>query len=569
MRETISRAPSLRVDPHAAVSAGYVRFPPLIPVVKNARLEEAFACTRRDLANPGSVTDKQPPQTSPPMKQAAAKEASTADSSRRTEPASGPRGIALAPPDCGIDLVDRLSASDRPIQLRSPRARQQKNLLGLSNSRAALAPEPNNTGLPDGLKSGVESLSGMSLDHVEVHYNSYRPAQLDALAYAQGGEIHVAPGQERHLPHEAWHVVQQAQGRVQPTMQLRDGLPVNDEKGLEREADVMGEKALQMRLKPTMQMRDGVSVYGRPKAGVRFSDAPKSGMDQSRVASLTLNRIATVQRRVGRADGVAAMNADQVEKWLKSQGQWDSISGKVAGVIDEMMRSDHQWTYGGFFSYLLVQDAKALVDVHYRQGVIHGDLKGVDNQADFHVDPGDGRRLRADMLTVARDVSERMTAANVIHGAPKGRVYLRPQGAAIIKIVSQMLGEALGDKRLIEQAHQAIQWRKFKEAALDKVPFYTRPKLSKEVLDKSVVPEHSAYMKSLVGVSGVDIKPLLGGARSMEEFTQNMLEESEMGRARLGKYLETVESATAPVSMDIFISQDRLSAVISLLQKQG
>ena len=30
----------------------------------------------------------------------------------------------------------------------------------------------------------------------------------DALAYAQGSDIHLAPGQEQHLPHEAWHVVQ-------------------------------------------------------------------------------------------------------------------------------------------------------------------------------------------------------------------------------------------------------------------------------------------------------------------------------------------------------------------------
>jgi hypothetical protein len=27
------------------------------------------------------------------------------------------------------------------------------------------------------------------------------------------------PGQEQHLPHEAWHVVQQKQGRVKPTGQ--------------------------------------------------------------------------------------------------------------------------------------------------------------------------------------------------------------------------------------------------------------------------------------------------------------------------------------------------------------
>jgi hypothetical protein len=103
----------------------------------------------------------------------------------------------------------------------------------------------NRTGLPDNLKSGVESLSGISLDNVAVHYNSSKPAQLNAHAYAQGTDIHVAPGQEQHLPHEAWHVAQQAQGRVQPTMQLKDSVPVNDDEGLEREADVMGAKALQ------------------------------------------------------------------------------------------------------------------------------------------------------------------------------------------------------------------------------------------------------------------------------------------------------------------------------------
>ena len=103
--------------------------------------------------------------------------------------------------------------------------------------------KPNNTGLPDNLKSGIESLSGLSMDSVRVHYNSSQPAQLNALAYAQGTDIHVAPGQEQHLPHEAWHVVQQAQGRVQPTMQMK-GAAINDDRGLEHEADVMGAKAL-------------------------------------------------------------------------------------------------------------------------------------------------------------------------------------------------------------------------------------------------------------------------------------------------------------------------------------
>lgn len=101
----------------------------------------------------------------------------------------------------------------------------------------------NNTGLPDKLKAGIENLSGYSMDDVKVHYNSPKPAQLHAHAYAQGTNIHLSSGQEKHLPHEAWHVVQQKQGRVKATMQMKEALTINDNPGLEHEADVMGAKA--------------------------------------------------------------------------------------------------------------------------------------------------------------------------------------------------------------------------------------------------------------------------------------------------------------------------------------
>lgn len=100
----------------------------------------------------------------------------------------------------------------------------------------------NETGMPDNLKAGIEDLSGFSMDDVRVHYNSDKPATVQALAYTQGTDIHVAPGQEQHLPHEAWHVAQQMAGRVEPTTEV-GGLPVNDNVDLEHEADVMGAKA--------------------------------------------------------------------------------------------------------------------------------------------------------------------------------------------------------------------------------------------------------------------------------------------------------------------------------------
>ena len=143
-------------------------------------------------------------------------------------------------------------STTNPLQLKLP----ANNPLQLQAEETTNSkPQQNNNGLPENLKAGVEALSGYSMDDVKVHYNSDKPHQLQALAYAQGTDIHVGPGQEKHLPHEAWHVVQQKQGRVQPTMQMKQGIAVNDDKGLEYESDVMGEKALTAVKNNTLQFK--------------------------------------------------------------------------------------------------------------------------------------------------------------------------------------------------------------------------------------------------------------------------------------------------------------------------
>ena len=96
------------------------------------------------------------------------------------------------------------------------------------------------------------------MDDVRVHYNSSKPATVQALAYTQGTDIHVAPGQEKHLPHEAWHVAQQMAGRVSPTTNI-NGMPVNDNAALEQEADVMGAKAVSQR-KAVSDSRDEIRM---------------------------------------------------------------------------------------------------------------------------------------------------------------------------------------------------------------------------------------------------------------------------------------------------------------------
>lgn len=154
-------------------------------------------------------------------------------------------------------LQDIVNNSPQVSQLRAFQAmannsfqvKRMAQLQAVANNNSAQQQQPiqrkeNNTGLPDALKSGMESISGLSLSDVKVHRNSEKPAQLQAYAYAQGSNIHLGPGQEKHLPHELGHVVQQKQGRVKPTMQLKGKFNINDDPGLEKDADFMGNKAL-------------------------------------------------------------------------------------------------------------------------------------------------------------------------------------------------------------------------------------------------------------------------------------------------------------------------------------
>lgn len=185
------------------------------------------------------------------------------------------------------------------LQDNRPRAVAKKNQINALTNKP-VQKKVNNTGLPGQLKMGIENLSGHSMDDVKVHYNSAKPAQLNAHAYAQGTEIHVAAGQEKYLPHEAWHIVQQKQGRVKPTMQMKGKVNVNDDKTLENEADIMGGKALTSKI-PLMHITSKLnrpnnifvsnSIHAvaqlnlteKAKAELkRLKDAPKSNLEASR-----------------------------------------------------------------------------------------------------------------------------------------------------------------------------------------------------------------------------------------------------------------------------------------------
>lgn len=208
-------------------------------------------------------------------------------SAPRMEPAARrPAGRQAAGRPGRLDtaqLAGRVAALQRRSHQDSGR---QSPAVGADPAIRSAAAPPNRTGLPDRLKAGVEALSGLSLDDVRVHYGSPKPAQLEAHAYTLGTEIHVAPGQERHLAHEAWHVVQQKQGRVPATLQFF-GVEVNDDAGLEREADRLGGLAAAWNgpLAETVQLRPAATPV------VQRATVKDSGYTVSVTADFTKNHL--------------------------------------------------------------------------------------------------------------------------------------------------------------------------------------------------------------------------------------------------------------------------------------
>lgn len=104
--------------------------------------------------------------------------------------------------------------------------------------------------LPDSVQAKMEKAFHTDFSDVQIHPESSVASQIGAIAFAQGNDIHFAPGTyqpetqsgRQLLGHELTHVVQQRQGRVKANVPDAS-LPINDDPALEAEADRYGSLA--------------------------------------------------------------------------------------------------------------------------------------------------------------------------------------------------------------------------------------------------------------------------------------------------------------------------------------
>jgi len=216
--------------------------------------------------------------------------------------------------------------------------------------RAKEEATPNRTGMPDHLKSGIESLSGMDLSGVRVHYNSPKLAQINALAYTRG--------QVKHLPHEGWHAVQQMQGQVKPTLQAK-GVLINDDVASEREADVIGAKALQM-TRNDQATTSSTSLQRNKRAASSFSvskfplaDTSSASVQEDVIQIADPKPAApSVQRKVT----INGKEKDSIISYLFTTGWDELISLDEAEVAGWLLGDSRTWNFSGPEDLILYVD---------------------------------------------------------------------------------------------------------------------------------------------------------------------------------------------------------------------
>jgi hypothetical protein len=245
--------------------------------------------------------------------------------------------------------------------------------------------------MPGPLRATMERTLGADFSDVRIRNPSARASELNAAAFTQGSEIHVAPGHwaphtskgRELLGHELGHVLQQRAGRVRTTATLASA-PLNDDPGLEREADAIGARASAAHapaaaLPPTAASTPGGVIQRQtltPQPGSpvdRVMDAlsvvnPVAGVGDFPAAFKVLDGVATVDELlavlsdlealsqldllIANAGSVAAPNRVRMETAMQvvrqSRGATANMAAALATIAASGLPADVQQALSNF-----------------------------------------------------------------------------------------------------------------------------------------------------------------------------------------------------------------------------
>jgi len=229
--------------------------------------------------------------------------------------------------------------------------------------------QANLTGMPDDVKAKMEGAFNTRFSDVRLYPNSGKAIDVGSLAYTKGSDIHFAPGEfnadslsgQKLLGHELTHVMQQREGRVKPTGSI-NGLPLSDSPSLEKEADVVGKKALQSnmiteksnkgdksravangvrQMENTTKQGDGVMNGRPPVLGAVMQRLQVQSTDLTDDIVKLYDARTEVYPRGGVAGTNFAVSVDHPRSWARSDATGHSEPRAAANTLGIMLGGGH------------------------------------------------------------------------------------------------------------------------------------------------------------------------------------------------------------------------------------
>lgn len=238
------------------------------------------------------------------------------------------------------------------------------------------------------IKANVSSITGTDVSNANIHYNSDKPAQLNAIAYAQGNDIHMSssPGADNHtLAHELTHNAQQQTGQVKATIQGNNGVGINNDPKLEKHADDVAAKALNM---PPAQMKTS-----NPTSTPSFQNAPVQGFfydsvdDKKRIMGADLTPVLEAFKK-------SKQYKDLVTKYTEEAKVLDAITNLTTGDYYSGKLISKSGNYLNEETYVSIASAVSnVIDTNAKADKNYDQLKGktfkelidlTKTQADWH-----------------------------------------------------------------------------------------------------------------------------------------------------------------------------------------
>ncbi|TNF37942.1 MAG: DUF4157 domain-containing protein [Deltaproteobacteria bacterium] len=199
------------------------------------------------------------------------------------------------------------------------------------------------------VRAQMEGALGQDFSNVKVHPNSSAASALGAKAFTQGNDIHFAPGQynpasqsgQALIGHELAHVVQQVRGRVPATGHAK-GVPLNDDPGLEAEADARGAAAASAPAQAPSAQKGGDGAGGVAPAKAASPAAPVQGKGIIQAKGLGKNAVvhypgADGEQKLGKIIKVLKKNKKKQRDvpGYRVQGQDGSVVDLPEGGVTE------------------------------------------------------------------------------------------------------------------------------------------------------------------------------------------------------------------------------------------